>query len=91
MNKQDFIAEYALRTEQSKKNASIQVDTFLDTIKAVLVNDGKISFSGEWSMEVVPTLEKMGVNPATGEKIKIPAGKKIRFKASKVLKNLING
>jgi DNA-binding protein HU-beta len=91
MNKQDFITEYALRTEQSKKNAGIQVEAFLNTLKAILATDGKVSFSGEWSMEVVPTLEKMGINPATGEKIKIPAGKKIRFKASKTLKKLVNG
>lgn len=91
MNKNEFVNLYSENTGKTKKDAGIEVEAFLETLKESLIKDGKISFMDNWTMEIIPTKERQGVNPATGEKIKIPAGKKIRFKASKVLKSLING
>lgn len=38
-------------------------------------------------IKVVDTAEKKGRNPQTGEAIIIPAGRKIKFKASKIIRD----
>ncbi|MCE5220095.1 MAG: HU family DNA-binding protein [Clostridium sp.] len=91
MNKTQFIEEYTKVANKTKKESGIEVDTFLKTLQQALITDGKVQFMDNWSVEVVPTLARMGHNPATGEEIRIPEGKKIRFKPSKTLKKLVNG
>lgn len=91
MNKQEFINKYSVKTQQTKKNSGEQVDAFLETLKESLAEEGKISFMDNFSLELVPTNERKGHNPATGEEITIPAGKKVKFKASKNFKNEVLG
>jgi DNA-binding protein HU-beta len=91
MNKQEFSNLLAVKLNKTKKEASFITEVFLDALKEGLIEDKKVAFSGDFSLEIVPTLARMGHNPATGEKIEIPAGRKIRFKAGKLLKDLISG
>jgi nucleoid DNA-binding protein len=46
-----------------------------------------VNVFGLGTFEVRATKEKMGRNPKTGEKIQIPAGRKVVFKAAKGLKD----
>lgn len=90
MNKQEFSNRLSVKLDKNKKESSLIVDAFLETLRESLVEDKKVAFSGDFSLEIIPTLARMGHNPATGEKIEIPAGRKIRFKAGKLLKDLIS-
>ena len=61
-----------------------------DVVDALKDGD-KVQLIGFGSFEVKCTKERMGQNPATGAKIKIPASKRPAFVASKALKDAING
>lgn len=83
MNKPDFIKTYAEKTQQTKKDSTIQVDAFLEIFKKALISDGKIQFIGDFSINVVDTKARKGINPSTGAEIEIPAGKRLKFKSGK--------
>jgi len=91
MNKQEFVNRIAIKTGETKKSVSTQVDTFLETLREVLIEENKIQFIGEWSMEVIPTKERKGRNPATSEEIIIPAGKRLKFKSGKTFDTEVLG
>ena len=50
---------------------------------------GKVDISGFGKFEVKTRAERVGINPATKEKITVPASKTPGFKASKSLKDAV--
>lgn len=89
MNKQEFVNRLSVKLNKTKKECGIFTDAFLENLKESLVEDEKIMFIGDWTLELVPTKERIFKNPQTGEEIKKPAGKRIKFKAGKSLKEII--
>ena len=90
MNKQEFSNRLAVKLDKTKKEAGLITDTFLQTLREVLVEDGKIAFTGDWSIEIIETKARKGHNPLTMEEIDIPAKRKPKFKCGKLLKDAIN-
>jgi len=82
-------ADLAEKHELSKK----QVNTILDDLVASLVKNlkkgNRIRMAGLGILQVRKRAARMGRNPATGEAIKIPAKKKIAFRAAKELKEAV--
>ena len=74
----------------SKQEATNMVEAVLDTIKTTLaaVEDVKITSFG--SFKVVHKAERVGRNPKTGEPLPIPARYVVKFKASDVLRKVMN-
>ena len=63
-----------------------------DLIAAItkrLKKEGSLNIPGFGTLRVAKTKARTGTNPRTGEKVKIKAGKTVRFKASKALKDSI--
>ena len=83
-----------LKEKNSKINHSelkIVIDTFCDTIAKALVEERNVEIRGFGSFLVKKVKEKYYArNPKTGELIYVPEKNKVRFKASKNLKRLIN-
>jgi DNA-binding protein HU-beta len=50
-----------------------------------------VSLPGFGKFKVKEATEREGRNPASGEKIKIAASKKLTFSSSKSFKNILNG
>ena len=80
---------------EGKKTISegIVDDVFKAGIKIAgdkLASGDKIQLNGFGSFEVTKRAVREGHNPATGEKIKIPAKNVVKFKAAKALKDSIN-
>jgi DNA-binding protein HU-beta len=74
----------------SKAAANKALSSFVDAIKKTLKKkDGKITLVGFGTFAKVRRKARQGVNPATGEKIKIKARNAVRFKAGKSLKDTI--
>jgi len=75
--------------EMSKK----QMNTILDDLVASLVKNlkkgNRVRMAGLGILQVRKRAARMGRNPATGETIKIPAKKKIAFRAAKELKEAV--
>ena len=67
------------------KKANYVFDEIATTIK----KGGEVSLNGFGKFTVVKKKARTGLNPATGEKIKIKATKAPKFKASKTLKDLV--
>jgi nucleoid DNA-binding protein len=85
------IPELASRMAESndltKARAKSILDALRDDIVKTLLSGSRVNIFGLGTFEVRATKEKMGRNPKTGEKIAIPAGRKIVFKTAKGLKD----
>ena len=90
MNKSELVAKVAADTELKKGEVEKVIDSLLSTIKEVMVSGDKLQLVGFGTFEAKDRAEKEGVNPATGEKITIPACKVPSFKPGKALKDEIN-
>ena len=71
----------------TKARAKAILDDLRDEIVQSLLNGKRVNMFGLGTFEVRVTKEKMGRNPKTGEKIRIPVGRKVVFKAAKGLKD----
>lgn len=89
MNKKDLINAVAEKTGMTKKDSGLAVDVVFDTIQESLVDGEKVQIIGFGSFEVRDRAARDGVNPSTGEKIRIPATRVPAFKAGKALKDAV--
>lgn len=55
-------------------------------IKEAVAEGGRATFPGFGTFVAVDTKEREAANPRTGEKITVPAGRRIKFKAGKAFK-----
>lgn len=90
MTKKEFINKFAakLGTVQ-KKDAERYVTTFLETVEESLVAGEPVSFIGWGKWEVVHREAREVRNPQSGEKMKVPAKKVVKFRVGKVLENKV--
>lgn len=63
---------------------------FVDVVSSVLADGEKITLAGFGTFSVSERKEREGRNPATGEKITIPASKIVRFSPGKKLKETVD-
>jgi len=61
------------------------VDGFVSAVSDALATGDKITLVGFGTFSVAVRAQREGRNPRTGEKIKIPASKTVKFKAGKTL------
>jgi DNA-binding protein HU-beta len=71
----------------TKARSKALLDSLRDEIVSTLLAGNRVNIFGLGTFEVRATKEKTGRNPKTGEKIQIPAGRKVVFKVSKGLKD----
>ena len=90
MNKVELVAAIAEKSELTKVGAEKALKAFIDTVTEELKNGGKVQLVGFGTFEVAERAERQGRNPKTGEAITIPAFKSPKFKAGKVLKDIVN-
>ena len=88
MTKEEFIEDIAKDTNMTKEKAATALNAILEGIQNALAGDeGKISLVGFGTFSKVHRKARQGVNPATGEKIKIKARNAVKFQPGKNLKN----
>ena len=90
MNKQELIDSLAKKFGLSKVKTNEIITHALGFIQSSLVKKQKFTFIGFGSFSVKKRATRNGRNPQTGEIIKIPASKAVRFSAGKALKIAIN-
>ena len=88
MNKAQLIDAVA-QTTSTKKEAQTAVETVFDAIKGSLKKKDPVAISGFGTFKVKQTKARQGRNPKTGETIQIPAKRKVAFRASKELKEML--
>lgn len=89
MTKTELINAVAEKAELTKKDADKAVSAVIDTITESLAKGEKIQLVGFGTFEVREHAAKEGINPATKEKMNIPAKKVPAFKAGKALKDVV--
>ena len=89
MNKKTLAEAVAVQTGMTKKAATETVELVFDMMAETLKNGGKVDISGFGKFEGKTRAERIGINPATKEKITVPASKAPGFKASKSLKDAV--
>ena len=82
-------AELAEKHELSKKVANEILDDLVAELVKNLKKGNRVRMAGLGILQVRKRAARMGRNPATGEAIKIPAKKKIAFRAAKELKEAV--
>ncbi|MGR5966315.1 HU family DNA-binding protein [Bacillus cereus] len=89
MNKTELIKQVAIQAELTKPQASLAVDTVLESIQHALQNGDSVQLIGFGTFEVRERAAREGRNPHTGEALTIPASKVPAFKAGKALKEAV--
>lgn len=90
MTKKDIIDSIIKEMSYSRKEASELVETFFETIKAKIEQEGKLKISRFGTFEVYTKKERIGRNPKTMKEAQIEARNVVRFKGSSILRNSIN-
>lgn len=90
MNKAELVAEIAKNTGLTKVDSDRVVEAFLNAIATTLKKGDDVRLVGFGTFSVSERKATEGRNPRTGETIKIAACKQPKFKAGKVLKDVLN-
>ena len=85
MTKAELVAEIANESGLTKSQAEKAVDGFVSAVSDALSGGDKFTLVGFGTFSVGERAQREGRNPRTGEKIKIPASKVVKFKAGKTL------
>jgi DNA-binding protein HU-beta len=91
MNTADLAAKLAEAHGLSKAQAKSILDDVLKDIVDAAAGGAEVSLPGFGKFKVKATPEREGRNPASGEKIKIAASRKLTFSSAKSVKDLLNG
>ncbi len=89
MNKTELVAEIAEKADLTKKDAEKALAAVIDAVTKAVKKGEKVQLVGFGTFEARVRAAREGVNPATGEKIKIAASKSPVFKAGKAFKDAI--
>jgi nucleoid DNA-binding protein len=73
----------------SKKQAAEFLNAFVEEVTTLLKKGEKVNITGFGIFKVSQRKAREGINPKTGEKIKIPASKRPKFTPGKALKEAV--
>ena len=89
MNKSELIDELAVKSDVSKKQATLMLESLISTVTNVLSDGEQIVLPGFGTFSVGLRAARKGRNPKTGETIDIKASRVAKFKAGKGLKDAV--
>lgn len=89
MNKKELINQVTVKTGLLKKDSTTAVQAVFEQITASLQRGEAVQLVGFGTFEVRERSARIGRNPQTGEEMNILAGKRIAFKAGKILKDAV--
>ncbi len=89
MNKSDLVRTIAAKTNVTQRDCEAMLKAFTDSIMKAVSKGEKVSMVGFGSFGVVKRKARSGRNPATGQKIKIPAKKVPKFTAGKEFRDKV--
>ena len=90
MNKADLVSKIADKAGITKKAAADAVEAFTSSVTEAVASGDKVQLIGFGTFEVSERGARTGRNPQTGEEIKIPASKTMKFKAGKAVKDAVS-
>ena len=89
INRTDFIEQLALSLGISKVQSEEVLASVLDLIMDNVAEGTDVNLTGFGSFYQITRKSRMGINPKTGDKMKIPASKSAGFRVGKKFKDTI--
>ena len=89
MTKEDLIQTISKKVGLSKGDSGECLTVVLEEITKALSKGEEVVLTGFGKFGISKRKERMGINPKTKKKIKIPAMKIPKFKAGKILKEAV--
>jgi DNA-binding protein HU-beta len=89
MTKADLISELADKTSLSKLKAEECLEHLIDIVSWELKTRGSASLPNFGKLRVVDRAERNGRNPRTGEALRIPASRTVKFCPGNALKSTV--
>ena len=90
MNKSQLIDAVAKDSGLSKTDATRAIESFVGTVGQALKKGEEVAISGFGKFSVVRRSARTGVNPRTGEPVKIKASKAPKFSPGTNLKQAVS-
>ena len=89
MNKAKLVEQMARITKLPKSTCKECLEAFISTVGTALRQHKPVVLTGFGTFTVMKRKSRVGINPATGRKMQIPAKKVPKFKAGKALRGLV--
>ena len=89
INKDALVELISTKTDLSKKDVEMVIDTMVDSITEQLRQGNKVTLTGFGAFRVSKRAAREGINPQTKAKIQIPAMTLPKFTAGKALKEAV--
>ena len=89
MTKAELVAIMSKEAKVSKSSAEKALNAFTGALTRALKKGEKLTLTGFMTVSVGKRKARKGRNPQTGEEIKIPAVKVVKFKAGSLLKTAV--
>lgn len=89
MNKADLIESMAKVSKLPRAVCKTALESFITCIGNALKQNKEVSLTGFGTFVVMKRKSRVGVNPATGKKMQIPAKNVPKFRPGKALKSLV--
>lgn len=89
MNKAELVKRMAEIAGSTKANAEKLLDAFMQAVEEAISKEDKVVLVGFGTFQVVKRAARSGRNPRTGEPLKIPAKKVVKFTPGKKLESSV--
>ena len=89
MNKAKLVESMAKLTKMSKSHCKDALEAFISSVGSALRKNEDVVLTGFGTFTVMKRKSRVGVNPATGKKMQIPAKKVPKFRVGKALKSIV--
>ncbi|HEX5309200.1 MAG TPA: HU family DNA-binding protein [Solirubrobacteraceae bacterium] len=90
MNKSQLVEALAADSGLSKADAGRAIESFVGLVGKTLKKGDEVVITGFGKFSVVKRAARQGVNPRTGEKVKIKASKAPKFTPGAALKQTVH-
>ena len=89
MGKKELVEALAAKMSSTKKDAALWLDGFVECVQDAVCSTGSLQLVGFGTFKKKERKPRMGRNPKTGKKLKIPATKTVGFKPGTRFKNAL--
>jgi DNA-binding protein HU-beta len=89
MNKAKLIEQMSKMAKLPKASCKKALEAFIKSVGQTLKQSKSVVLTGFGTFSVMKRKTRMGVNPATGKKMQIPAKKVAKFKPGKALREMV--
>lgn len=89
MNKAELIESMAKISKMPRAACKNALEAFITSVSNALKQNKDVALTGFGTFVVMKRKSRVGVNPATGKKMQIPAKNVPKFRPGKALKSLV--